>query len=118
RGRGGDAEPCGRRSAAGAHPADDQQRGAEADDQQKPDDPELRERLEEEAVGVADEAAVGAVARPPELEGAGADPGEGGGLVGVDGRLPKLVAARAAEARDLRGAGLRGAGSTAALELI
>ena len=79
----------------------------EADDQDEADDSQLAQRLQIEAVRVADDARVAAVASPPELERPRADPGQRLGLVGVDGRLPELVAPRPADVQELVAARLR-----------
>ena len=57
-------------------------------------------------MGVANEPAVEAVARPPELERSGADPDQRIGLVRVHRRLPELVAAASAHVEELRAAAL------------
>ena len=69
-----------------------EQEREQADQQREADDPRLGERLEVQRVGVADEAGRRAVARPPELERSRADALHGVGRVGVQRRLPVLVA--------------------------
>ncbi len=59
-------------------------------------------------MGGADEALVGAVLRPPELEGPGPDPLPGLGLARVHRRLPELVAAAAGRVEDRGGGAGRG----------
>ena len=80
-------------------------RDDERRDQDQADDAELRERLREQRVGVAHELARPRLARPPELEAAGADPGQRLGASGVDRRLPERVAALARRVEDLLKAG-------------
>ena len=75
-----------------------EQEREQSDEQREADDPGLCERLEVQRVRVANEAGGRAIARPPELERARPDALPGCRGVGVQRRLPVLVAAVAVDA--------------------